>query len=73
MLKRPDLAQLGLLVGLGFLARAPTTSPTRHPPGTALLVQRMGDGSVLFFGMMLLANLVAVGTNPHTLFGQRDE
>ena len=32
----------------------------------------MGDGSVLFFGMMLLANLVAVGTNPHTLFGQRD-
>ena len=42
------------------------------PVGTALLLQRMSGGDSVYFGMMLLANMIAVWFNPLTLFGQED-
>ena len=42
------------------------------PLGTALLMQRMANGDMEFFGMMLLTNIIATFCNPLSLWGQAD-
>ena len=42
------------------------------PLGTALLMQRMANGDMEFFGMMLLTNIITTFVNPLSLWGQKD-